>query len=339
MKFLDEVLVQVTAGKGGNGCVSFRREKFIPLGGPDGGNGGHGGHVYLQADPNLNTLIDFHDRRLYRAKDGQNGSGRGCTGRQGEDLTLPVPVGTEVFSVDTEECIGDLTVAAQRLLVAQGGRNGIGNACFKSSTHRAPRECTPGEPGESRHLRLSLKLLADVGLVGLPNAGKSTLIRAISAATPKVADYPFTTLKPHLGVVRLQMGRSFVVADIPGLIAGAAQGAGLGIQFLKHLERTRLLLHVIDAGAEDVQQVVADILIIEQELAQYSDTLLAKPRWLLLNKLDQIPATLHQSYCDRIMSCIKAHSPAARARVFMISGAQREGTSLLCEDIMGFLEA
>ena len=353
MKFLDEVLIEVVAGKGGNGCVSFRREKFIPRGGPDGGNGGQGGHIYLQADSDLNTLIDFHKQRLYRAKNGQHGSGRDRSGQQGMDLTLKVPIGTEVFSADTEESIGDLTRADQCLLVAKGGQAGLGNACFKSSTQRAPRVSTLGEPGESRSLRLSLKLLADVGLVGLPNAGKSTLIRAISAATPKVADYPFTTLQPQLGVVQLQAGRCFVVADIPGLIKGAAQGAGLGIHFLKHLQRTRLLLHIVDACPSDQGDPVAHIATIEQELAQYSQTLLDKPRWLLLNKLDLIPSIHRQKHCDsivlRIFSQIQGptklghnaykNQHASGIKVFCISSIQRDGTSSLCDEVMKFLES
>lgn len=334
MKFLDEVLIQAIAGKGGHGCLSFRREKYIPRGGPDGGNGGEGGNVYLRADSNLNTLIDFHGQYAYLAKNGQSGSGQNRAGKKGEDLTLFVPVGTEVFNAGTEECIGDLTQVDSKLLVAQGGQHGVGNACFKSSTRRSPREYTLGKPGESRLLRLSLKLLADVGLVGLPNAGKSTLIRAISAATPKVADYPFTTLIPQLGVVSLAEGHSFVVADIPGLIEGAAQGSGLGIQFLKHLERTRLLLHVVDMCPLDGHDPLEDIKIIEQELGQYTAKLLDKPRWLVLNKLDLIEESSRQRHCDRFIHRMKVNQ---RTSLFIISGIQQEGTKALCAKVMAFL--
>jgi GTP-binding protein len=247
MKFVDEADIRVEAGAGGNGCVSFRREKFIPRGGPDGGDGGRGGSVYLVAREGINTLVDFRVRRRFRAAQGRGGAGQNMTGAAGEDLYIDVPKGTVIADLDTNEILGDLTDAGQELLVARGGRGGFGNTHFKSSTNRAPRQSTPGEPGEGRHLALELKLLADVGLLGLPNAGKSTLIRALSAARPKVADYPFTTLTPHLGVVRVDAEQSFVMADIPGLIEGAAQGAGLGHKFLKHLQRTRLLLHVVDA--------------------------------------------------------------------------------------------
>jgi GTPase len=336
VKFLDEVLIQVTAGKGGNGCISFRREKFLPRGGPNGGNGGKGGDIYLQADSNLNTLVDFHGHHFHRAKHGQNGSGHHCAGQQGTDLLLKVPVGTEVFSTDTEEFIGDLTSADQTLLVAKGGRPGLGNACFKSSTRRAPRICTAGEEGESRNLRLSLKLLADVGLLGLPNAGKSTFTRAVSAATPKVAAYPFTTLQPQLGVVCLSAARSFTVADLPGLIASAAQGVGLGIRFLKHLARTRLLLHIVDASPDNQEKLIEDILTVQQELNQYSEALFNKPRWVVLNKLDLVPAESREAYCNKLKHRLSAHqySPS-----FEISAIQREGTQLLCEKIMSFLES
>jgi GTP-binding protein len=249
MKFVDEVAIRVHAGNGGNGCVSFRREKYVPFGGPDGGDGGDGGSIWLLADAALNTMVDYRYTRQFRAANGKAGSGANCTGRSGEDLVLPVPVGTTVMDEDTGEVIGDLTASGQRLLVAQGGFHGLGNTRFKSSTNRAPRQSTPGSDGEARSLRLELKLLADVGLLGLPNAGKSTFIRAVSAARPKVADYPFTTLVPNLGVVRIAQHRSFVIADIPGLIEGASEGAGLGVRFLKHLTRTRLLLHLVDVAA------------------------------------------------------------------------------------------
>ncbi|MES2998835.1 MAG: GTPase ObgE [Pseudomonadota bacterium] len=297
MKFLDEVEILVEAGKGGAGCVGFRREKFIPLGGPNGGDGGDGGSVYLKANINLNTLIDFHYNRLYKARSGENGKGSDCAGKKGDDLILEVPVGTEIFDADTQELIGDLAEPGQVQQVARGGWHGLGNARFKSSTNRSPRQSTPGQAGEARRLRLSLKLLADVGLVGLPNAGKSSLIRSISAATPKVADYPFTTLQPHLGVVSLEYGRSFVIADIPGLITGAAEGAGLGIRFLKHLERTRLLLHVVDICPSDGSDPLSNIAIIEAELIKYSPELAAKPRWFVFNKIDLLStATLEEYY-------------------------------------------
>lgn len=333
MKFLDEVEILVEAGKGGAGCVSFRREKFIPLGGPNGGDGGDGGSVYLKANSNLNTLIDFHYNRLYKAQRGDNGKGSDCAGKKGDDLILEVPVGTEIYDVDTEERIGDLTEPGQIERVAQGGWHGLGNARFKSSTNRSPRQSTPGQPGEMRRLKLSLKLLADVGLVGLPNAGKSSLIRAISAAMPKVADYPFTTLKPHLGVVSLEHGRSFVIADIPGLIPGAAEGAGLGIRFLKHLERTRLLLHVIDVCPTDGSDLLANIAIIEKELIKYSPALAAKPRWFVLNKIDLLATQELKDAYKRLKEKIPSDKP-----YFEISALQREGTKALCYALMDFLE-
>src|SRR5690554_6303722 len=290
MKLVDEAEITVTAGKGGNGCVGFRREKFIPKGGPDGGDGGDGGSVWLQADENLNTLVDFRHQRRFQAEKGEGGMGQQKYGKGGDDLTIVVPVGTVVTNVDTDEVIGDMTEHGQRLLVARGGKGGLGNMHFKSSTNRAPRQSTPGEPGEERLLRLELKLLADVGLLGFPNAGKSTLVRAVSAATPRVADYPFTTLYPNLGVVSVEPHRSFVIADIPGLIEGAAEGAGLGIQFLRHLSRTRLLLHLVDVfpygGASDP---VEDVRTIEAELRKFSPELAARERWLVLNKVDLLP--------------------------------------------------
>lgn len=332
MKFLDETVIRVEAGSGGDGCLSFRREKFIPFGGPNGGDGGDGGSVYLQADSNLNTLIDFHYNRTHKAQRGQNGMGNDCTGKSGEDLILQVPVGTQILDADTEELIGDLTHAGQKLLVAQGGWHGLGNARFKSSTNRAPRQTTKGTPGEVRNLKLSLKLLADVGLLGLPNAGKSTLIRAVSAATPKVADYPFTTLRPHLGVVRVDTHHSFVIADIPGLIEGAAEGAGLGMRFLKHLERTRVLLHVVDIAPFDGSDPIHNVHVIENELKKFSTDLSQKPRWLVLNKLDLLAEEVAKQRCQEIISQLEWQGP-----VFKVSAQKKEGTQLLCYELMNYL--
>lgn len=288
MKFVDEAEIVAEAGRGGSGALSFRREKYIERGGPDGGDGGHGGSVYLQADPGLNTLVDFRFQPRYRAQAGQAGQSRNCTGRGGDDLIVKVPVGTTVIDVDTEELIADLKDPDQPVMVAKGGFHGLGNTRFKSSTNRAPRKTTKGTPGEIRKLQLQLRLVADVGLLGLPNAGKSTLIRAVSAATPKVANYPFTTLVPNLGVVSLGMERSFVMADIPGLIEGASEGAGLGFRFLKHLSRTRLLLHLVDVLPMDQEDPVETAVKIAAELAKFSPTLAAKDRWLVLNKIDII---------------------------------------------------
>lgn len=333
LKFVDEATIRVEAGAGGDGACSFRREKFIPFGGPNGGDGGDGGSIYLEADPNLNTLVDFRYQRRYRAERGQNGMGSDCTGKSGDDLIIRVPVGTMVFDNDTDELIGDLTESATKLLVARGGWHGIGNARFKSSTNRAPRQTTKGQPGDERNLRLSLKVLADVGLLGLPNAGKSTLIRAVSAATPKIADYPFTTLHPHLGVVRLRVDRSFVMADIPGLIEGAAEGAGLGVQFLKHLERTRLLLHVVDIAPIEGSDPVENIGTIATELQKFGAELAAKPRWLVLNKIDLLPTAEAEQRCHDIVTRLNWQDP-----VFKISAAQREGTQELCEQLMEYID-
>ncbi len=286
MQFIDEATIRVEAGKGGHGCLSFRREKYVARGGPDGGDGGDGGDVILVADPALNTLIDFRYQPRYRAGNGTPGSGRNKTGARGEDRRVRVPVGTSVIDDETLETIGDLTDAGQTLLVAAGGRHGVGNTRFKSSTNRAPRRTTPGDPGDARELRLELKLLADVGLLGLPNAGKSTFVSAVSAARPKVADYPFTTLVPSLGVVGAGGGDAFVVADIPGLIEGAAEGAGLGVQFLRHLARTRILVHLVDVAPPDGSDPLANALLIEEELAAYSAALAAKPIWTALSKTD-----------------------------------------------------
>ena len=287
MKFVDEASIKVEAGDGGDGCLSFRREKFVPRGGPDGGDGGDGGSVYLTVDEGLNTLIDFRHKRLFRAGKGQNGMGRECHGKGGDDLTIKVPLGTLVKDADTDEIIGDMISADKPLLVAKGGWHGLGNIRFKSSTNRTPRQTTEGTLGEKRTLFLEMQVLADVGLLGLPNAGKSTFIRSVSQAKPKVADYPFTTLYPNLGVVKIAAGQSFVIADIPGLIEGAAEGAGLGIQFLKHLSRTHLLLHIVDIGVEgDVDKSAKDIQIIEQELSSFGNGLEDRPRWIVLNKTD-----------------------------------------------------
>lgn len=334
MKFIDEAKIRVEAGPGGDGCLSFRREKFIPFGGPDGGDGGDGGSIYLQADSGMNTLVDFRYQRQFRAARGQGGMGADRTGKSGEDLILKVPVGTSVFDDDTEELIGDLTLPNERLLVAQGGWHGLGNARFKSSTNRAPRQTTKGKPGDARNLRLSLKVLADVGLLGLPNAGKSTFIRSVSAATPKVADYPFTTLHPHLGVVRVDVSRSFVIADVPGLIEGAAEGAGLGIRFLKHLERTKVLLHLVDVAPMDDSDPVATVHIIANELEKFSPELAAKPRWLVLNKTDLLPEATRAQRCQEIIKALDWTGP-----VYSISALQGEGTRALCYDLMDFLSA
>jgi len=333
MKFVDEVAIRVHAGNGGNGCVSFRREKYVPFGGPDGGDGGDGGSIWLLADGALNTMVDYRYTRQFRAANGKAGSGANCTGRSGEDLVLPVPVGTTVMDEDTGEVIGDLTASGQRLLVAQGGFHGLGNTRFKSSTNRAPRQSTPGSDGEARSLRLELKLLADVGLLGLPNAGKSTFIRAVSAARPKVADYPFTTLVPNLGVVRIAQHRSFVIADIPGLIEGASEGAGLGVRFLKHLTRTRLLLHLVDVQPLDGSDPVESVRAIERELLRFSATLAERERWLVLNKTDLLPLEEMSAVCDDIIARLGWRGPA-----FRISALAADGTEALCARMMTHIE-
>ena len=334
MKFVDEAFIRVQAGDGGNGCVSFRREKYIPFGGPDGGDGGDGGSVYFVADENLNTLIDFRYERDYRAKRGENGSGGNCTGKSGEDLYIRVPVGTTVIDQDTEEVIGDLVAADQVLMVAKGGWHGLGNTRFKSSTNRAPRKATPGTPGEVRRLHLELKVLADVGLLGLPNAGKSTFIRAVSAARPKVADYPFTTLYPNLGVVKVDYERSFVIADVPGLIEGASEGAGLGIQFLKHLSRTRLLLHLVDVAPFDGSDPADSARKIAAELERFSPELAGRERWLVLNKIDLLPEDEREARCRQIIEALDWQGP-----VFNIAAISKEGTQALIYKVMEFLEA
>lgn len=334
MKFVDEATISVEAGKGGDGCVSFRREKFIEKGGPDGGDGGHGGSIWIRADENVNTLIDYRYTRRYKAANGEPGKGRDMTGRQGEDTTLVVPVGTTIIDADTEEVLADLRQHEDIVKVVQGGHRGVGNTRFKSSTNRAPRQFTKGTPGESRNLRLELKVLADVGLLGLPNAGKSTLIRAVSAAKPKVADYPFTTLVPNLGVVRVDDMRSFVMADIPGLISGASEGAGLGIRFLKHLVRTRVLLHVVDLFPFDDSTPAENARIIADELMQFSPALEQRERWLVLNKVDMVPEEERQARIDAVIAELDWSGP-----VYVISALSKTGTDALMQDLMNWLEA
>ena len=334
MKFVDEATIEVFAGNGGGGCVSFRREKYIPFGGPDGGDGGDGGSVILLGDASLNTMIDYRYTRKFRAEAGSSGKGRNCTGKAGEDLTLPVPIGTTILDEDTGEVLGDIREAGQELLVAQGGFHGLGNTRFKSSVNRSPRQSSPGSAGENRRLKLELKVLADVGLLGLPNAGKSTLIRAVSAATPKVADYPFTTLIPSLGVVKVDSYRSFVVADIPGLIEGASEGAGLGIRFLKHLTRNRILLHLVDIAPLDETDPSEAALSIVRELERFSPTLASRPRWLILNKVDLIDETLLAERKAAVMAALNWTGP-----VYEISALSRDGTKRLSGDLMTYIEA
>lgn len=334
MKFVDEARLKVQAGHGGRGCVSFRREKFVPFGGPDGGDGGMGGSVYLRATEGMNTLADYRISRTYRAQNGEGGSGNDCTGHGGEDLFVAVPIGTVVTDEGTGETLGDLTTPGQTLLVAKGGKGGWGNTRFKSSTNRTPRKAGLGLPGEKRELGLELKLIADVGLLGLPNAGKSTLIRAVSAARPKVADYPFTTLHPNLGVVAAGPGRSFVMADIPGLIEGAADGAGLGIRFLKHLQRTRVLLHLVDiAPADPAADPVKDARTIIAELKRFSGDLAAKERWLLINKIDLLEPKEAQRRAKDVVRRLRW-----KGKVFLISGATGAGTLDLKQAVMRYLE-
>jgi len=334
MRFVDEAIVKIEAGKGGNGCLSFRREKFIPLGGPDGGDGGDGGSVYLEAYSDLNTLVDFRYQRHYKAQNGQGGMGANCTGKKGEDLIIQVPVGTMVYDIDTGELLGDLRNAGERLLVAQGGFHGLGNTRYKSSINRAPRKTSTGTPGEARQLRLELRVIADVGLLGLPNAGKSTLIRAVSSAKPKVADYPFTTLHPGLGVVSVAAHKSFIMADIPGLIEGAADGAGLGHRFLKHLSRTCVLLHIIDVAPLDDSDPVESGKTIINEIGAYSADLLSKPRWLVLNKIDMLPdEDVRQQTIKHIVDGLQWQGP-----VFCISAIRSEGTQQLCYSLMQLID-
>jgi GTP-binding protein len=334
VKFVDEAEIVVEAGKGGNGCMSFRREKFIPKGGPDGGDGGDGGSVYLIGDLALNTLVDFRFQRRYIAQAGQGGMGANCTGRAGDDLVVRVPVGTTVVDKNTEELIADISEEGQKVLVARGGFHGLGNTRYKSSTNRAPTKTSKGSDGEVRTLQLQLKVLADVGLLGMPNAGKSTLLRAVSAARPKVADYPFTTLVPGLGVVRIELERSFVMADIPGVIEGASHGAGLGFRFLKHLSRTRLLLHMIDAAPmdEDVDPVAQARAIVD-ELAGFSETLAKKERWLVLNKADMADDETLDALQQRFVDELGWDIP-----VYRIAAIDGTGCQKLCQDIMRSVE-
>ena len=334
MKFVDEAVITVEAGKGGNGCMSFRREKFIPKGGPDGGDGGDGGSIFVEADESLNTLIDYRFTRRYNARNGESGRGGNCTGAKGEDLVLKVPVGTTVVDIDTDEVLADLTQIGQCEKIAQGGFHGLGNTRYKSSVNRAPRQTTKGSAGELRNVRLELKVLADVGLLGLPNAGKSTLIRSISAAKPKVADYPFTTLVPNLGVVRTEAHRSFVVADIPGIIEGAAEGAGLGIRFLKHLARNRVLLHLVDMAPWDEATPAEAAVTAVKELQKFSKTLSEQPRWLVLNKLDMLADEVRDESCQAVIDALEWNGP-----VYRISALNKEGLMPLVHDLQDYLDA
>ncbi|MBT3619627.1 MAG: Obg family GTPase CgtA [Porticoccaceae bacterium] len=333
MKFVDEATIKIHAGKGGNGCMSFRREKYVPMGGPDGGDGGDGGSVILIAKEGLNTLIDFRYTRNFKAQSGKQGSGAECTGRGGDDLILQVPVGTTVIDSVTGDVMGDLTELDQQLKVAQGGFHGLGNTRYKSSVNRAPRQTSPGQDGEVREIKLELKVLADVGLLGLPNAGKSTFIRSVSAARPKVADYPFTTLVPNLGVVGMSGDKSFVIADIPGLIEGASEGAGLGIRFLKHLTRTRLLLHLVDMMPYDGTTPGQNAIVIEKELERFSPTLASGDRWLVLNKIDLLPEDEVDGLCERVVEQLGWEGP-----VFRMSGLASQGTKVLCAAIMDYID-
>lgn len=328
MQFVDEAQIFVEAGRGGNGIASFRREKYIPFGGPNGGDGGDGGSIIFVADANLNTLVDFRFTKRFKAQNGQSGMGNQKTGRAGEDLVIHVPIGTMVTDLNTQEQIGDLTENSQELLVAKGGRHGLGNIHFKSSTNRTPRQHTLGEDGELRELLLEMTVLADVGLLGLPNAGKSSLISAVSAARPKVADYPFTTLYPNLGVVRVSAENSFVIADIPGLIEGAAEGAGLGVQFLKHLSRTGLLLHVLDIAPVDGSDPVDAVRVVEKELEKFSEELAGKDRWLVLNKTDLLLDEEADERCDDIIQRLNW-----TGEVYRISAVERKGTDELMQKI------
>jgi GTP-binding protein len=333
VKFVDEATVQVQAGRGGNGALSFRREKYIAKGGPDGGDGGDGGSVYLEADDAVNTMVDFRFQRYHEAQSGKKGGTKDCTGAGGNDLTLKVPIGTTIIDQDIQEVLGDLAEHGQRIMVARGGFHGLGNTRFKSSVNRAPRQTSPGSDGERRELKLELKVLADVGLLGLPNAGKSTFIRAVSAAKPKVADYPFTTLVPNLGVVKVQDHRSFVVADIPGLIEGASEGAGLGIRFLKHLTRNRILLHIVDLAPWDGTDPAESAVSILREIEKFSPALAARERWLVLNKADLLDAEEVEECRQKVITALDWHGPC-----YTIEAVTQTGTSQLCHDIMIYLE-
>ena len=339
MKFIDEAKILIAGGNGGNGIVSFRREKYEPHGGPNGGDGGHGGSVYAIADRNLNTLIEYRYTRKFLAERGENGGSSDCTGRSGKDIVLHVPVGTVITDENSQRVVADLAVDGQQVLLAKGGKGGLGNTRFKSSTNRAPRQCTPGDPGEERDLRLELRVLADIGLLGLPNAGKSTFIRAVSAARPKVADYPFTTLHPNLGVVRTAENKSFVIADIPGLIEGAADGAGLGIRFLKHLARTRILLHIVDLAPLDPEaDPVRDARAIVRELERYSPELASRPRWLALNKIDLIPEEMRKQRIHDFLAAYAADAPEDSPH-FCISAINGEGCRSLVFALQAALDA
>ena len=332
MKFVDESVIKINAGNGGNGCMSFRREKYIPRGGPDGGDGGGGGSVVLEADESLNTLVDYRFQPIYRAEAGEPGRGRDCSGKAGDELVLKVPVGTVAFDDETEEMIGDLTNVGDQLLVARGGRGGLGNTHFKTSTNRAPRQTVKGSLGEHREVRLELNVLADVGLLGLPNAGKSSFIRAVSSAKPKVADYPFTTITPNLGVVKVGDYRNFVIADIPGLIEGAAEGLGLGIQFLKHIARTRLLLHIVDLLPYDgTPEEQAQIIV--SELTQFSPALANRERWLVLNKMDLLPEEDQKERTQAVIDALEWTGP-----VYVVSALNKQNLERICYDIMDYVE-
>jgi GTPase len=334
MKFIDEAIIHVRAGKGGNGIVSFRREKYIPFGGPDGGDGGDGGSVYVIGSTDLNTLSDFRHQRKFLAENGKSGQGRNKTGRKGEDIVIPMPLGTTITTIEHNELIADIKEPDVPILIARGGFHGLGNTRYKSSTNRAPRQCSAGTEGEQFDVKLELKVIADVGLLGMPNAGKSTFIRSVSAARPKVADYPFTTMHPNLGVVSIAPHRSFVIADIPGLIEGASEGVGLGIRFLKHLQRTRLLLHIIDvAPLDEDHQPSEDARKILAELKNYDENLYNKPRWLVLNKLDLLPEEEQQQSCQTIIDELDWQGP-----VYRISAINKEGVDQLCYDIMQLVE-
>lgn len=334
MKFVDEANIFAEAGKGGEGASSFLRLKFMPFGGPDGGNGGDGGSVYLVADPSLNTLVDFRYIHNFKAEDGKKGSGRNCTGQSGEDLMIKVPIGTIIYDNDTNECIADLNMAHKKVCVARGGRHGVGNAHFKSSINRSPRRTIPAQAGESRNLRLELRILADVGLLGLPNAGKSTLINAMSAARPKIADYPFTTLYPFLGVVHISRFKSFIMADLPGLISGAAEGAGLGIRFLKHIARTKLLFHVVDIAPIDGSDPVGNIEVIIDELIKFDPNLLQKERWLVLNKIDLLPIQTAKQISDDLVKRLQW-----KGQVFLVSAITKQGLDKLSNAAMHYLDS
>ena len=334
MNFVDDIDVRVAAGSGGHGCLSFRREKFIPRGGPDGGDGGDGGSVFFIASDATNTLVDFRISKIYRAENGTQGSGKNMTGKSGADLEIIVPVGTTIYDLDTQEEIGDLEKHGDRIKVAQGGEGGLGNARFKSSTNRAPRKITKGQEGESRHLQLELKLIADIGLLGMPNAGKSSLIRKMSSAKPKVADYPFTTLYPNLGVVSVGMLQSFVMADIPGLIQGAAEGSGLGLEFLRHLERTKILLHILDLSPDNIKmEPIKAFNDIDSELKKYSQALYKKPRWLVFNKIDLVAPSDLDMICEKIIDAI-----GWQGKVLRVSAVSGEGCDIIAKNVMEELD-